>query len=521
MVDYSLYLVTDNTPAILKGRDLVSVVKDAVEGGVTIVQLRDKTSDTGDMIKIAKQLHEVTKPHNVPLLINDRVDVALVAGVEGVHIGQDDIDLASARRILGKDAIIGVTASSVEEALRATEGGADYLGIGTVFATPTKENTKSIIGTSGLRDILTALTSSSNPSIPTVCIGGINASNTQRVLYQSATPSKQIDGIAIVSAIIAAASPKQVSASLATLIKTPPAFAAAQTAFPPLSPTSIRTHASAILQALASTTPLSHNMTNQVVQNFAANVALCIGASPIMSSNGAEAADLAQLGGGLVINMGTSTPDSLCAFAQAQRAYNAAGGPVVFDPVGAGATALRRSAVKELLAAGYCDLIKGNENEIGTVAGTGAALQQRGVDSGTSHLSLREKAALVQRVAARERCIVLMTGAVDVLSDGARTLAVRNGHALLGAITGSGCALGTTLAAYLAAGRECKLLAALAGVLHYEIAAERAARRDDVRGPGTFVPAFLDELYRVRGETVEGRSEWLDGARVEDVTVGV
>lgn len=124
--------------------------------GATIVQLRDKTSDTGELIRVAKELHKITEPRNVPLLINDRVDVVLAAGVEGVHIGQDDIgrpapdvprpytkssrdytDLESARRILGKDAIIGVTANSLEEAEIAAKAGADYLGIGTVFATPT------------------------------------------------------------------------------------------------------------------------------------------------------------------------------------------------------------------------------------------------------------------------------------------------------------------------------------------------------------------------------------------------
>ncbi|KAG9621888.1 Hydroxyethylthiazole kinase, partial [Aureobasidium melanogenum] len=175
-VDYSVYLVTDNTPAILGDQDLVDVVRAAVDGGVTIVQLRDKTSDTAEQIRIAKALHAVTKPANVPLLINDRVDVALAAGIEGVHIGQDDIDLASARRLLGKDAIIGVTANSLEEAEIAAKGGADYLGVGTVFATPTKENTKSIIGTSGVQHILSSLAQSA-PEIKTVCIGGINARN--------------------------------------------------------------------------------------------------------------------------------------------------------------------------------------------------------------------------------------------------------------------------------------------------------------------------------------------------------
>ena len=101
------------------------------------MQYRDKQSDTAELISMAKKLHSITKKHNVPLLINDRVDVALAMGADGVHIGQDDMDLATARRLLGETAIIGVTASSPQEALNAAEQGANYLGIGTMFSTPT------------------------------------------------------------------------------------------------------------------------------------------------------------------------------------------------------------------------------------------------------------------------------------------------------------------------------------------------------------------------------------------------
>ncbi|KAK8237887.1 Hydroxyethylthiazole kinase family-domain-containing protein [Phyllosticta capitalensis] len=514
-VDYSVYLVTDNTPAILRGRDLVAIVKAAVEGGVTIVQLRDKTSDTGDLIRIAKQLHEVTRARNVPLLINDRVDVALAAGVEGVHIGQDDIDLASARKLLGPDATIGVTANSIQEAVTAAEGGADYLGLGTVFATSTKENTKSIVGTAGLREMLIALSACSAPAVSTVCIGGINASNAQRVLYQSAAPSKQLDGIAIVSAIIGADDPLKAAQNLKRVVETPPAFAIEQTTPIGLQEREVLfREIPPVVKALADLTPLCHNMTNMVVQNFAANVALCIGASPIMSNNGAEAPDLARLAGALVINMGTVTSEGMANYLSALRAYNSVGGPVVFDPVGAGATAQRRSAVRELMAGGYFDLIKGNENEIRTVAGTAADVQQRGVDSGASTMELNERGLLVRDLARRERNLVLMTGEIDVLSDGELTLAISNGHEYLGAITGSGCTLGTTVAAFLVAGKEQKLVAALAGVLLFEIAAQRAAEREDVKGPGTFVPAFLDELYAIKKETLAGNTDWLDAAVV-------
>ncbi|GAB7339763.1 hypothetical protein MBLNU457_6321t1 [Dothideomycetes sp. NU457] len=500
-VDYSLYLVTDNTPAILGSRDLIQVVRQAVAGGATIVQLRDKTSDTGEQIRIAKELHKITKPANIPLLINDRVDVALAAGVEGVHIGQDDIE-----------AIIGVTANSLEEAETAARDGADYLGLGTVFATPTKENSKSIIGTAGVQSILTSLTSS-HPDIKTVCIGGINAKNVQRVLYQTTSPSKKLDGVAVVSALMAAPDPHVAAQELNHLITTPPPFATTVSA-PKLTRADIISRAPELIRRLAATKPLCHNMTNLVVQNFAANVALAVGASPIMSNNGLEAADLAALGGALVINMGTTTPEVRNAHLAAVTAYNAVGGPVLLDPVGAGATEQRRMGVRALMAGGYFDVIKGNEGEIRTVSGA-SGVKQRGVDSGASQLSTAQRVELVKAVAARERNVVLMTGATDVVSDGARTFAISNGHELLGEITGSGCTLGTTIASVLAVERGDKLLAAAAAILMYEVAAERASKRDDVRGPGTFVPAFIDELYAIRTESAAGNGAWAEAAKVE------
>lgn len=239
-----------------------------------------------------------------------------------------------------------------------------------------------------------------------------------------------------------------------------------------------------------------------------------------MANYGAEAQDLSALGGALVVNMGTVTPDGLLNYKKAITAYNLSGGPIVLDPVGAGATSVRRAALAELMANGYFDLIKGNEREILAVArASGFTIednsQQRGVDSGSALFTLHQRASIVQRIALRERNIVLMTGATDVISDGTRTYAVSNGHAYLGMITGSGCTLGTTLSAYLAASPGDKLYAAMAGLLHYEIAAEEAAGREDVKGPGTFVPAFIDELYRCGVEVAEGKATWEERGRVE------
>lgn len=532
-VDYSLYLVTDSTEAILGARDLVQVVEQALQGGVTIVQYRDKSSDTGVLISTAKKLHEQCKKYNVPLLINDRVDVAIAAGCEGVHLGQDDMNIKEARRLLGDDKIIGATVSSIEEARVAVERGADYLGIGTLYATQTKKNTKEIIGVNGIRGILSNLDEAGDKTkaVKTVCIGGVNASNVQRVIHQLCAPRspsskpKTIDGVAIVSAIVGAKDPKEASLNLQKLIKSTPPFAASTDPVFWLEKNDdeiaalVKT-ADKVTAAVHIKSPLSHNMTNLVVQNFAANVALAIGASPIMANYGEEAADLSRLGGALVINMGTVTPEGLLNYKKAITAYNAAGGPIVLDPVGAGATSVRRDALSQLLGAGYFDLIKGNEREIMAVArASGFALDdsspQRGVDSGDSLFSLEQRAYLVSRIALRERNVVLMTGSTDVISDGVRTYAIQNGHAYLGKITGSGCTLGTTLSAYLAAWPQEKLHAAVAAILHYEIAAEYAAKREDVRGPGTFVPAFIDELFVRGGLVTDGKANWGRDAKVE------
>lgn len=375
-----------------------------------------------------------------------------------------------------------------------------------------KKNTKSIIGTAGTKAILGSI-AESFPQMRTVCIGGINESNVQRVLYQTSHTKKSLDGVAIVSAIMAAQSSKDAASQLQRLIKCPPQFAAITDASWPLSVESLLAAIPAVIKTVGRSKPLSHNMTNLVVQNFAANVALAIGASPIMANYGEEAQDLCKLGGALVINMGTVTPDGLLQYTKAIQAYNLAGGPIVFDPVGAGATATRRSAVKTLMANGYFSLIKGNENEIRTVYGE-AGIIQRGVDSGASMLNEGGKARLVHDLAIRERCVVLMTGQSDYISDGEATCIINNGHSLLGEITGSGCVLGTVMSAMMAIEKENRLVAAIAGLLHYEIAAERAAQREDVKGPGTFVPALIDELFSIRDEVAKNDLSWLKRAKV-------
>lgn len=512
-IDYGLYLVTDSTPAILGEKRLQDVVEAAVEGGVTVVQYRDKHSDTADMIATARDLLKICQRHNVPLIINDRVDVALAAGAQGVHLGQTDMNPVNARRILGKNAIIGVTVSSPSQAMIAMEDGADYLGIGTVYTTATKKDTSSIIGISGLKMILAGLTA----ELPSVAIGGINAGNVQSVILKSQVADTALHGVAVVSAIVSATDPKASAQQLSRLIYHS-IYHATEKPDQTKEVPALLEQVNVVIRDLQSKHPLCHNMTNLVVQNFAANVALAIGSSPIMANNAEEASELAALGGALVINMGSVTPEAISNYVKASQAYNARCRPVLFDPVGAGATRLRRGAVQTLLANCHFEAIKGNESEIRVLLNE-VATQQRGVDSGDSTSSSVEKATLAKKLAEQERSVVVLTGKTDYISDGTRTYALSNGHEYLSHVTGTGCVLGTTIAACVAVHQEDPLLATLSGMLMFEIASERAGRREDVKGPGTFVPAFIDELYTIAKQAQHSDADLSAEAKVEAIDI--
>lgn len=186
--DYSIYLVTDD--GCLQGRALLDCVREALEGGVTLVQYRAKTASSAEMYAEALQLKALCDSFNVPLIINDRLDIAMAVGAAGVHLGQDDLPCAAARKLLGEDYIIGVSAHNPAEAAEALQSGADYLGCGAVFGTATKADVKKL-GTEGLAAICKA------KGLPVVGIGGVTADNYREVRAAGA------DGAAIVSGILA------------------------------------------------------------------------------------------------------------------------------------------------------------------------------------------------------------------------------------------------------------------------------------------------------------------------------
>lgn len=203
VLDPRLYLVID--PACCR-HDPLTVAAAAARGGVTLVQLRDKHASTRALIRQAQALRDVLEPLGVPLLINDRVDVALAAAAAGVHVGQEDMPVEQARALLGPQAIIGLTVRSLEEAAAAPLDLLDYVSIGGVYATASKNNPNPPIGLDGLRQIAAAVRA--RQALPLTAISGLNTANSAAVMACG------VDGVAVISAICAADDPEQAAAEL-------------------------------------------------------------------------------------------------------------------------------------------------------------------------------------------------------------------------------------------------------------------------------------------------------------------
>lgn len=204
-VDFSLYLVTDRQLSL--PRTVEEVVQLAVRGGATVVQLREKDCSTREYVELAHRLKEILEPSRIPLIINDRIDVALAVGADGVHIGQSDMPYFDARRLMGPDALVGLSVETIEQGTEAENLDADYLGVSPIFSTPTKKDTTAEWGIEGLR----SLRSKTRHAL--VAIGGINSSNARAVVEAGA------DGLAVVSAICAARDPEDASRTLRTIIE--------------------------------------------------------------------------------------------------------------------------------------------------------------------------------------------------------------------------------------------------------------------------------------------------------------
>ena len=481
-----LYAVTDTS--WLRGRTLAQQVEEALRGGVTMVQLREKELQGEALEQEAREILAICRQYGVPLLINDDVMLAKKIGADGVHVGQDDMSAAKARELLGEDAIIGVTARTVEQAVAAQEAGADYLGSGAVFGTSTKKDAKPM-DPAYFQQICESV------SIPVVAIGGVTLDNIREL------EGRKMSGFAIVSGIFAA---EDIETRTRDLWK-----AAQELCLPG--------QVSRLKMEILRKHPVVQCITNIVTVNDCANALLAVGASPTMAHHPEEMEEFAAVCDALVCNMGAT--ESLEAMMAAGKADTAGPSrPVVIDPVGCATSAFRRRKCLELIDAVHPACIRGNGAEIRALATdhrtargvddlflqektegpadkngqSGAEISE---DQPSSDFSLSEETVRCARQLSRMTgAIVIASGETDYVVCGDRVYSVRGGSAWMTRVTGTGCMLSVLLGAFLSVENSALSAAACCGMMN--VCAERAQEHTAAEhgGTGTFRVHLIDEL---------------------------
>ena len=246
-----------------------------------------------------------------------------------------------------------------------------------------------------------------------------------------------------------------------------------------------------ILEKVRKKNPLIHNITNVVVTNFTANGLLALGASPVMAYAAEEVAEMAQMAGALVLNIGTLNQSVVDSMLIAGNAAGEKGVPIILDPVGAGATHFRTQTAQMLMEELNISVLRGNAAEIANVAGEQWSI--KGVDGSVEQGDI---VGLAKSTAQRFNTVVAITGKEDIISDGEKTFIVKNGHALLTKVTGAGCLLTSIIGAFAAVEKDV-VLATTAAIAYYGVAAEKAALIAAEKGPGSFQIELLNQLERV------------------------
>lgn len=441
----TLYAITDRT-WLKEGESLKDAVEQAILGGATIVQLREKKITGAELEKLALEVFDVCKKYKIPFIVNDDVMLAKKIDADGVHVGADDMDVAQARQILGQNKIVGATAKTVEQALAAEKAGADYLGSGAIFGTTTKADAKPM-SMELLNDITDSVT------IPVVAIGGIDGNNVEKLAQAN------IAGVAVVSGIFAQPDLKKAALDLRCKLKG---------------------------------RSVIHCITNAVTVNDVANVVLAVGASPIMSHHPLEVEEVQNNADALLINLGAI--ESLDAMKTAYKTALEAGHPIVIDPVGVGGNSYRRKALFELLKLGIPTCIRGNFSEIKALLNDAATM--RGLDDDLASQK-ENKADVVMSLAKKLGCIVVASGETDYVCDGrdGTCIEVSGGHKMQKLITGSGCMLSGIIAAMLSLSEEATAArVAFACSMAGQCALEAG---ENSNGTMTFRMNFIDNISRV------------------------
>jgi hydroxyethylthiazole kinase len=253
-----------------------------------------------------------------------------------------------------------------------------------------------------------------------------------------------------------------------------------------------------LLEQVRSERPLIHNITNYVVMNFTANTLLAMGASPVMAHSLDEVEEMVALAGALVINIGTPSKKWIESMLTAGRRANALGLPIVLDPVGSGATSFRTNTCRSLVTELKLTVVRGNPSEILSMAAN--SIKTKGVE--TTHTP-QQALKVAKKVAKEINAVAAITGAVDVITDGVKTVRCYNGHALLGSVTGTGCAATATIAAFASVTSD-SLEATAAGLDFFGLAGEVAGAR--AQSPGSFMICLLDALHEITPEEFQAKA---------------
>ena len=445
----------DNSPK--EGESLKDKVEEAILGGATMVQYREKKLKGEELKKEALEIKEVCTRYRIPLIINDDVMLARDIDADGVHVGQSDMEITKAREILGEGKIIGATAKTVEQAQTAYKAGSDYLGSGAVFGSTTKEDAV-CMPKELLREI------SQSVPIPVAAIGGINEDNAGEL------KGLPIAGIAVIQGIFGRDNVRQGAADV---------------------------------RAALYSRPVIQCITNHVTVNDVANLILSMGASPIMAHHIMEAAEVQDSASGLLLNLGAT--DDYDAMKEAMRTAAAYDHPVVIDPVGVAVSSYRRDQLRGLLDIAPPSCIRGNYSEILALYNNCATL--KGLDDDRvlydTENDLEERKRIVSCCASRYNTIVTASGETDIISDGRSTVCVRSGHSMQRRITGSGCMLSAAIASVFALSPADRM-ALTEGVCRYMgnkafAAAQSDVNKDDKENrppchPLSFKMRFMDSI---------------------------
>ncbi|KAL0476297.1 thiamine-phosphate diphosphorylase, partial [Acrasis kona] len=507
-IDWRLYLVADST---IKNKDhsIESIIQSALKGGITALQLREKTLSTQRFIEHARKIKSIVDNFNsenkkfIPLIINDNVDVALSINADGVHIGQQDQDALSVRRRIGHNKILGLTISKEDHVRHLLDiepyPKIDYFGTDAVFETPSKSHHKDNVkvtplGVQGLSDLIVSVKEHYDEKFPVeippvVAIGGINQSNAQLVL-----DGAHAQGIAVISAIMCAQDPELATRELKSVLEKRRAR---------LLPTVERSHESikndvcTLFEKIKKNKPLVHHITNYVAMNTTANITLHLGGSPVMSHALEEVEQMVESCDSLLLNPGTLSTNWVRAMVLAGTRANSYNKPVVFDPVGAGATYYRDKVYKTLLRQLDMSVVKGNYSEIARLCGDLTAVT-KGVDS-VSGGSL-DPIEVVRRASLRYNAVVAMSGKIDYVSDGHWCARVLHDSERLGGLTAMGCSVSSLIACFSGVTREDHFAASVGGLAVMGLCAELAEKNPNVAGPASFQVALMDQIANLTSE---------------------